>query len=99
MQLVFGVNLLYIAPNKQISMSTIRKSITFTTKQDSWIRTRIKNGDFTNDSEYIRDLVRKDQEKHQKMMDLKYAIDEGLQSGKSNLKVNDIMRMVDNGEL
>ncbi len=80
-------------------MTTIRKSITFTEQQDRWIRTRIKNGDFTNDSEYVRELVRKDQERDQKLMDLKNAIDEGLQSGKSKLKVGDIIRMVDNGEL
>jgi antitoxin ParD1/3/4 len=42
-------------------METIRKSITFKEQQDKWIKPRIKNGDFTNDSEYIRDLVRKDQ--------------------------------------
>lgn len=80
-------------------MGTIRKSITFTEQQDSWIKTRIKNGDFTNDSEYVRELVRKDQESNQKLMDLKNAIDDGLQSGKSKLKVRDILRMVDNGEL
>ena len=80
-------------------MGTIRKSITFTEKQDHWIKTRIKAGDFTNDSEYVRELVRKDQENNQKLLDLKSAIDEGLQSGKSKLKVADIIRMVDNGEL
>ncbi len=80
-------------------MNTVRKSITFTEKQDRWIKTRIKNGDFTNDSEYVRELVRRDQESNQKLMDLKNAIDDGLQSGKSKLKVSDIIRMVDNGEL
>jgi antitoxin ParD1/3/4 len=80
-------------------MSTIRKSITFTEQQDDWIKTRIKIGDFTNDSEYVRDLVRKDQLKNLKLLELKSAIDEGLQSGKSNLKVSDIIRKVDNGEL
>jgi len=80
-------------------MSTVRKSITFTAQQDHWMKTRIKNGDFTNDSEYVRELVRKDQESNQKLLDLKNAIDDGLQSGKSKLKVSDIIRMVDNGEL
>ncbi|MGY0407997.1 MAG: type II toxin-antitoxin system ParD family antitoxin [Polaribacter sp.] len=80
-------------------MSTIRKSITFTEQQDDWIKTRIKSGDFTNDSEYVRELVRKDQLKNLKLLELKSAIDEGLQSGKSDFKVSDIIRMVDNGEL
>jgi antitoxin ParD1/3/4 len=80
-------------------METIRKSITFKEQQDKWIKLRIKNGDFTNDSEYIRDLVRKDQSENMKLLELKNAIDEGLQSGKSNLKIRDIMWQVDNGEL
>ena len=80
-------------------MSTVRKSITFTNQQDSWIKLRIQNGDFTNDSEYIRDLVRQDQERNMKLLELKNAIDEGFQSGRSNLKIKDIMAKVDNGEL
>jgi len=80
-------------------METIRKSITFTEQQDKWIKPRIKNGDFTNDSEYIRDLVRKDQSENMKLLELKNAIDEGLQSGKSNLKIRDIMQQVHNREL
>lgn len=80
-------------------MDTVRKSITFTGQQDDWIKLRVKKGDFTNDSEYIRDLVRKDQEANQKLLDLKNAIDEGFQSGRSSLKISDIIAKVDNGEL
>lgn len=80
-------------------METIRKSITFTNQQDSWIKLRVQNGGFTNDSEYIRDLVRKDQLKNMKLLELKTTIDEGLQSGRSSLKISDIITKVDNGEL
>lgn len=80
-------------------METVRKSITFTNQQDSWIKIRVQNGDFTNDSEYIRDLVRKDQAENMKLLELKHAIDEGLQSGRSALKIKDIILKVDNGEL
>lgn len=80
-------------------METVRKSITFTGQQDDWIKLRVQKGDFTNDSEYIRDLVRKDQEAHQKLLDLKNAIDEGLESGQGTLKIADIIRKVDSGEL
>ncbi len=44
----------------RICMSTIRKTITFTEKQDKWIKSRITIGEFTNDSEYLRDLVRRE---------------------------------------
>ena len=38
---------------KTKNMSTIRKTITFTEKQDKWIKSRITDGEFTNDSEYL----------------------------------------------
>lgn len=80
-------------------MQTIRKSITFTDQQDNWIKLRVEKGDFTNDSEYIRELVRKDQAENMKLLELKQAIDGGLQSGRSALKISDIIKKVDNGEL
>jgi antitoxin ParD1/3/4 len=80
-------------------MQTVRKSITFTGQQDDWIKLKVQNGDFTNDSEYIRDLVRKDQVENMKLLELKQAIDEGLQSGRSSLKISDIIKKVDSGEL
>jgi antitoxin ParD1/3/4 len=80
-------------------MATIRKSITFTDQQDNWIKLKVENGDYTNDSEYIRDLVRKDQQENMKLAELKNAIDEGLQSGRSALKISDIIEKVDNGKL
>ena len=43
-------------------MATIRKTITLSDTQDAWIKRQIAEGGFTNDSEYIRDLVRRDQE-------------------------------------
>lgn len=68
-------------------MATVRKTITLTDAQDDWIKAQVANGDYTNDSEYFRDLVRRDQEK---VRALKAAIDEGLVSGPSARSVDDI---------
>lgn len=76
-------------------MATIRKTITLTEKQDEWIKTQIINGDFTNDSEYLRDLVRRDQEQNARFRSLKVAIQEGINSGVSNKTVKDIMEEVE----
>ncbi|AWX44819.1 Antitoxin ParD4 [Flagellimonas maritima] len=73
-------------------MTTIRKSITFTEQQDKWIKRQIEKGDYTNDSEYLRDLVRKDQADRQKLDELKAAIQEGLDSGISDKTVDEIWR-------
>lgn len=80
-------------------MDTVRKSITFTVQQNEWIKHQIEKGDFTNDSEYIRDLIRKDQQKNKSFLELKKAIDAGYESGDSHLTVSDIISAVDNGKL
>jgi len=64
-----------------------RKTITFTDKQDEYMQARIASGGYTSDSEYVRDLVRKDQEEA-----LKMAVLEGLSSGISERNVMDIIK-------
>jgi len=76
-------------------MGTTRKTITLTDKQDQWIKAQIAAGEYTNDSEYIRDLVRRDQEENAKFQALKLAIQEGLSSGVSDKSVTDIMEEVE----
>ena len=71
-------------------MPTIRKTITLSDRQDAWIKRQIARGAFTNDSEYIRDLVRRDQEGQEKLSGLRQAIAEGLDSGVSDRSLDDI---------
>jgi len=73
-------------------MEAVRKTITFTKKQDDWIKQQIAGGDYTNDSEYIRDLIRKDQQRRQNQLELELAIQEGIDSGVSDKTVEDIWR-------
>jgi antitoxin ParD1/3/4 len=68
-------------------MGTVRKTITVTDKQNEWIKSQISNGDYTNDSEYFRDLIRRDQEKFRV---LKAAIEGGFASGVSNRTLDDV---------
>jgi antitoxin ParD1/3/4 len=62
-------------------MATVRKTITVTDQQDSWIKAQIENGHYTNDSEYIRDLIRKEQERSAQIETLRKALIEGENSG------------------
>lgn len=73
-------------------MAVIRKSITFTKQQDAWIKEQIEKGDFTNDSEYIRDLVRRDQATARHNATLDAALVEGLESGVSDKNIEDIWK-------
>ena len=54
-------------------MGTVRKTITLTPQQDQWIKARIAAGGFTNDSEYIRDLIRRDQEQQDQWIKARIA--------------------------
>jgi antitoxin ParD1/3/4 len=75
-------------------LGTTRKTITVTDQQDQWIKAQIDGGDFTNDSEYIRDLIRRDQDSA-KVKALKNAIEDGLNSGASDRTVPQIMEGVE----
>lgn len=77
------------------SMSTVRKTITVTTKQDKLIKAQISKGDYTNESEYIRDLLRREQEEKAYFLRTKAAIQEGLESGIVEADIPSIMQEVE----
>ncbi len=56
----------------------------------SWIQDRIKRGQFNNESEYFRDLVRRDQEKRHAMDQLRRMLDEAEASGISDRTTREI---------
>ncbi len=62
-------------------MGTVRKTITLTDKQDGWIKAQIDAGNYTNDSEYIRDLIRREQERSAALESIRAALIEGEASG------------------
>lgn len=64
-------------------MGTVRKTITVTDQQDGWIKAQIEAGHYTNDSEYIRDLIRREQERSAEIESIRAALREGESSGES----------------
>ncbi len=62
-------------------MPTVRKTITLTDQQDSWVKAQIQAGHYTNDSEYIRDLIRREQERSAQLDAMRAALIEGEYSG------------------
>ncbi|MTI52165.1 MAG: type II toxin-antitoxin system ParD family antitoxin [Alcanivorax sp.] len=62
-------------------MSMHRKTITLTEQQDGWVKSRIEGGQFGNDSEYIRHLIRQDQQAQERLTTLRQALVEGEASG------------------
>ncbi|MEJ7935769.1 type II toxin-antitoxin system ParD family antitoxin [Sphingobium sp. AN558] len=50
----------------------------------SWAETRVAEGRYSSTSDYVRDLMRRDQDHAEKLARLQAAIDEGLASGVSD---------------
>lgn len=47
----------------------------------TWVEARLKDGSFSNTSDYVRHLIRRDQERTHAIEALQRAIDEGVNSG------------------
>ncbi|MDZ7927834.1 MAG: type II toxin-antitoxin system ParD family antitoxin [Agrobacterium sp.] len=46
-----------------------------------WVEAQSKTGRYSNASDYVRDLIRKDQERGEKIAAMQRLVDEGLESG------------------
>ena len=79
-------------------MGMVKKSISVTEQQDSWIKAQIKTGHFGNESEIIRELIRERQMRQQEtpaqIEAIRAALIEGEQSGISHRKADDIINEV-----
>ena len=64
-------------------MAPVRNTITLTDKQDAWITAQIEGGHYTNDSECIRDLIRREQERSAELEAVRAALIEGEHSGEA----------------
>ena len=74
----------------------MRKTITIPDAMEEWVKTQISSGRYGNDSEYFRDLIRRDQDRRLAEDELRLLIDAGLNSGISDNTVPDIMKRVEN---
>ena len=54
------------------------------------MKTQVESGKYGNDSEYFRDLVRKDQERREAENHLRYLLDEAESSGMSERSPQEI---------
>ena len=66
-------------------MATVRKTITITDQQDAWVKSQIESGNYTNDSEIIRDLIRREQERTAEVERIRAALIEAENSGEPQL--------------
>lgn len=65
-------------------MSMTRKTITITAQMDTWVKEQVESGRYGNDSEYFRDLVRKDRDRYAGEAELGRMVDAAESRGMSD---------------
>ncbi|PST17585.1 type II toxin-antitoxin system ParD family antitoxin [Mesorhizobium plurifarium] len=60
-------------------MATMNVSLPDPMKE--WVEAQTRTGRYANASDYVRDLIRKDQERNDKIAAMQRFVDEGLKSG------------------
>lgn len=65
-------------------------NISLPDKMKQWVEEQVETGRFGNSSDYMRDLVRRDQERAQKRAEFERLVQEGLDSGISPLTPEEI---------
>lgn len=66
-------------------------NISIPEKLKGWAESRVAEGRYSSTSDYVRDLVRRDQENEEKLRRLQAAIDEGLASPVTDTTIEDII--------
>lgn len=56
-----------------------------------WVEAQASNGRYSNASDYVRDLIRRDQERASKLAELQSLIRAGDDSGVSNRSLDDVL--------
>jgi antitoxin ParD1/3/4 len=72
-------------------MATMNISLPDQMKQ--WVEGQTRDGRYSNASDYVRDLIRRDQERAGKIAQMQRLVDEARASGVSDLAMDDIRTM------
>jgi len=71
-------------------MATMNVSLPDPMKE--WVEAQTRTGRYSNASDYVRDLIRRDQARSDKLAELQRLITEGLESGVSDRSKEDILQ-------
>lgn len=78
-------------------MAMVKKSITVTDKHAQFIQAQIASGDFTSDSEVIRDALRLKQAELEEITVLREALDAARASGFTDNSADQILANIKDG--
>jgi len=57
-----------------------------------WVESQVKTGQYGNASDYVRDLIRRDQQDREQIKILQQAISKGVESGISDRSMLEILK-------
>ncbi|API57026.1 antitoxin (plasmid) [Rhizobium leguminosarum] len=69
----------YVASKWRLSMATMNVSLPGPMKD--WVEAQARTGRYSNASDYVRDLIRRDQTRNDKIAAMQSFVEAGLQSG------------------
>lgn len=82
-------------------MAMVKKSITVTNQQDSWIKTQIEMGHYGNESEVVRELIRerqlREQEASRELEAIRAELVKAENNGFTSQNPAEILREIKNG--
>jgi len=70
-------------------MATMNVSLPDAMKE--WVETQARTGRYSNASDYVRDLIRRDQERAGGLAELQRLLTEGLDSGVSGRTIDEVL--------
>ena len=62
----------------------VTMNVSLPEQMKAWVEFHAKGGRYGNTSDYIRDLIRRDQERQEAVADMQRLISEGIDSGTGN---------------
>ena len=66
-------------------------NISMPVQMRDWVLKQIQGGRYASTSDYVRDLIRQDQDKNERIIQLRAAIEDGLNSGISEKTIEDVL--------
>ncbi len=69
-------------------MATMNVSLPDAMKQ--WVERQARSGRYSNASDYVRDLIRRDQDKTARIAHMQALVDEGIDSGAGNSSMDQL---------
>ncbi|MBE0510273.1 MAG: type II toxin-antitoxin system ParD family antitoxin [Chromatiales bacterium] len=72
-------------------MATMNVSLPDTMK--TWVEEQAHSGKYSNTSDYIRDLIRHDQLRAEKIARMQFVLDEGLASGEGTSSMDRLLEL------